>query len=159
MNGNTVATLHELFTASWFTRVGYADTPSARVLQNWEDAIASCTSRAWEDLRLEAVNRYRERIAERSRERLRLWNQTVDDVEPTVRELVHVKTSPLVMGEGLPARFVEVVEWDMLHVCLESEFADVFPPGFYAAQAYWYTVGHFPCGWDGNFPDGTRIVY
>ena len=42
---------------------------------------------------------------------------------------------------------------------MEAEFADVYPPGFYASQAYWYVKGHFPCGWQGEFPNGTLIIY
>ncbi len=37
--------------------------------------------------------------------------------------------------------------------------ADVYPPGFYASQAYWYASGHFPCGWRGKVPQGKLIVY
>lgn len=85
MNGNTIATLHQLFNTNWFCNVGVHDTTSARVLSTWHAAVASCTSPEWEDL------------------------------------------------HGAP--------------------------GFFAAQAYWYSVGHFPCGWDGEFPAGTRIIY
>ena len=54
---------------------------------------------------------------------------------------------------------LSAVQWDILHVCMEAEYADVYPPGFYASQAYWYVKGHFPCGWQGEFPNGKLIVY
>lgn len=159
MNGNTVATLHQLFSTNWFSNAGKQDTTSERVLASWDAAAASCSSPAWDELQHEAASRYRERLAERSRERLRHWNKIVDDVGPTVQELVRAKTDAVVANESLPPTVVRVIEWDMLHLCMESEFGDVFPPGFYAAQAYWYTVGHFPCGWDGEFPTGTRVIF
>jgi len=53
-----------------------------------------------------------------------------------------------------------MVQWEILGVCMEAEYADVYPPGFYASQAYWYVKGHFPCGWEGGeFPKGKLIIY
>jgi hypothetical protein len=62
-------------------------------------------------------------------------------------------------AHNLPQAFEDTVQWDILHLCMEAEYADVYPPGFYASQAYWYANGHFPCGWHGQFPEGTLIVY
>jgi len=42
-----------------------------------------------------------------------------------------------VMEESkLPKVFEDTVQGDILHLCLESEFADICQPGFYASQAY-----------------------
>src|SRR5262249_31632568 len=60
---------------------------------------------------------------------------------------------------ALPKVFGNTVRWDILHLCMEAEFADVYPPGYYASQAYWYAHGHFPCGWRGEFSSGTLIVF
>jgi hypothetical protein len=80
-------------------------------------------------------------------------------VKPRVEDLVERKTRNIVLAENLPRAFVDTVLWDILHVCMESEFADSYPPGFYASQAYWYFKGHFPCGWEGDFPIGQIVVY
>jgi hypothetical protein len=61
--------------------------------------------------------------------------------------------------EARPRTFEDAVQWDILNVCMEAEYADIYPPGFYASQAYWYVKGHFPCGWQGNFPEGKLIMY
>ena len=107
---------------------------------------------------LEAANQYRERLLERSPKAFSTWNDVVDGVKPSAIALVHGKTSEVVSKHGLPDVFIHTVNWDILHLCMEAEFADVFPPGFYASQGYWYERGHFPCGWRGPFPDGGRLV-
>ena len=66
---------------------------------------------------------------------------------------------PVVAQVNLPSVFFETVNWDILHVCLEAEFADVISPSYYASQAYWYVVGHFPCVWEGQFPVGKLVIY
>jgi hypothetical protein len=143
----------------WFRCVGLRDTDSAEVLSSWYQAIESCSSPEWEELCLEATNQYREKLAEKSRERFTKWNEMVLEIRPLTRALVQEKTQPIIEANGLPKVFLDTVDWDILHVCMEAEYADVYPPGFFASQAYWYMKGHFPCGWKGAFPNGKLIIY
>ena len=159
MRPMTIATLHELESATWFSRVGVKDTEVAIVLASWEQAIEHCSSPDWEALCLEAQNQYCERLVERSLDRWSRWNETVDEVKRFTEPLVLKKIAPVKREHNLPDAFYFAVRWDILHVCMEAEYADVYPPGFYASQAYWYVKGHFPCGWDGEFPKGRLIIY
>ena len=72
---------------------------------------------------------------------------------------VKQKIEAVVLENQLPKVFEDTVQWDILHVCVEAEYADTYEPGFYASQAYWYVNGHFPCGWEGQFPAGRLIIY
>lgn len=159
MHPRTVATLDKLRQAAWFSYVGVKDTEAAIVLSSWGEAIESCSSLEWENLCLEAVNQYCERLVERSRERFQRWNDLVVEMKPLVQSLVREKTKRVVEENELPKIFLDTIDWDILHVCMEAEYADVYPPGFFASQAYWYVKGHFPCGWVGEFPDGKLVVY
>jgi hypothetical protein len=159
MHPRTVATLEELDRADWFARVGVKDTDAAVVVSSWGKAIEHCTSAKWENLCLEAVNRYCERLRERSKGRFNRWNEVVDEVKRATEPLVRRKVEAAVRANHLPPEFEHAVEWDVLHVGMEAEYADIYPPGFYASQAYWYVHGHFPCGWQGKFPAGKLIVY
>jgi hypothetical protein len=38
---------------------------------------------------------------------------------------------------------------------MESEYADVVPPRFFAALGFYNVRGHFPCGWEGEYPPGA----
>jgi len=73
--------------------------------------------------------------------------------------LVTAKIAAVVAEHGLPKVFADTVQWDILHLAMEAEFADVYPPGFYASQAFWYKEGRFPCGWEGEFPKGRLVIY
>lgn len=159
MNPRTRATLEDLGGADWFNRVGVIDTDTAIVLSSWYEAVESCSSPEWEDLCFEALNQLRERLAERSMQRFRRWNDLVDELKPVARALVRRKTKKVVEENNLPKVFLDNVDRDVLLLALEAEYADVFPPAFYASQAYWYTKGHFPCGWRGEFPNGTLVIY
>lgn len=68
-------------------------------------------------------------------------------------------TARIIELNRLPREFRGAVDWDVLHACMEAEYADVFQPGFYASQAYWYVKGHFPCGWQGAFLSGKLVIH
>lgn len=158
MHGRTEATLQDLSRAYWFSRVGLPET-DVEVLSSWQQAVEGSSSPDWRDLCLEAANQYRERLVERSVERFRRWNDLVAEIRPVAQLLVREKTRDVVVKNDLPIAFLNAVDWDIIHVCMEAEYADVYPPGFYASQAYWYANGRFPCGWQGEFPTGKLIIY
>ena len=159
MHPRTQATLEELERAEWFRSVGVKDTEAAVVLSSWAEAVESCASDAWQDLLLEAANRHREQLLQKDKERFRRWNEIVREVKPSVLALVARKIEPVVREHSLPKVFGDTVNWDILHLAMEAEYADVYPPGFFASQSYWYAHGHFPCGWQGEFPAGKLVIY
>jgi hypothetical protein len=81
MHSRTIATLGRLEKASWFSRFGLNEGSAVVEVTSWPEAVEQCSSFEWEDLRLDALNQCRRCIAERSKERLRLWNGAVDDVK------------------------------------------------------------------------------
>jgi hypothetical protein len=159
MHSRTIATLGELEKASWFSRVGINEGSNVITASCWPEAIEQCSSFEWEDLRLDAANQFRECIARRSKERLRLWNDTVDEVKKISVPLIDRKIAAVVREYGLPEIFKIRVRNDITGACMEAEYADVCPPGFFTSIAHWYINGHFPCGWWGAFPQGKLVVY
>jgi hypothetical protein len=159
MHSRTIATLDRLEKAFWFSRVGINEGSSAAVVSSWPEAIEHCDSSEWEDLQGEELNQYRECIARRSKERLQLWNDTVDEVKKITRPLVARKIAAVVREHALPEIFKIQVNWDITGFCMESEYADVCKPGFFTGIGYWYVKGHFPCGWSGAFPQGKLVIY
>jgi hypothetical protein len=159
MHRNTLAVLEQLQKASWFSHVGAHDTTAAIILSSWRQAIAFCGSPEWEDLRLEMANQYCERIARHSKERFARWNEIVDGLKKTLVPLVREKIEPVVQQQNPPKAFEDSVRWDIIHLCMEMEYSDVVPPGFYAGLGSWYIRGHFPCRWRGVFPEGMEIIY
>lgn len=159
MHPRTKATLAELTAAAWFRRVGEPVEGPFVPVKSWDEAIEQCSSLAWENLSLEAANRYREAVLKRSPERYQQWNTIADELRPVVVAFVDRQTRATIEKHGLPKVFKDRVNWDIMHLCMEAEYADVFPPGFFASQAYWYVQGHFPCGWEGKFPVGKLVLY
>ena len=51
------------------------------------------------------------------------------------------------------------VRWWIIFACMESEYLDASPAGFYLPMMKWYIKGHFPCGWQGPYPRGRAVVF
>jgi hypothetical protein len=160
MHSRTIATLDRLEKASWFSRVGIKEGYDVAVVRSWSEAIYHCGSLAWEDCQLDAQNQYSAYLAQRSNKLWhRRWNDTVDEVKKTTRPLVDRKIATVVRDNNLPEVFKGQVNCAIIGFCMESEYADVCPPGFYTNLGHWYLNGHFPCGWWGMFPAGKLVVY
>jgi hypothetical protein len=155
----TKATLAQLDAATWFEHVGEPGSDNVIVLTSWQEALASCSGEDWRELLQEAVNQFAERLVELDRNRFNQWNALVDELKAASVPLVTQKIAGVVAAFELPKAFSMTVQWDILHACLEAEYADIFPPAFYASQAYWYVTGRFPCGWSGQFPEGKLVIY
>jgi hypothetical protein len=161
MHPRTIATLEELENAHWFSRVGIKkDSTMAIVVSSWPEAIEHCDSFEWECLRTEAMNQYCERVAERSPEPWNCWNEVGKEVMSITVPLVNRKIETVVREHHLPKIFGVRVRFDIAALCMESEYADVCPLGFFTSNSYWYANGHFPCGWSGGVPpDGKLVIY
>ena len=160
MHPRTEATIEQLRHERWFRNVGIRDAGAAEVLSSWKEAVESCSSPEWEELCLEAANQYRGRLLGKSAIEFSKWNERVSAIRPITKALVREKTKDVITDHQLPKVFLNTVDWDILHLCMEAEYADVYPPGFFASQAYWYMKGHFPCGWQGGpFPQGKLKIF
>lgn len=159
MHPRTIATLKELEAVEWFRNVGVKDTQAVLVLSSWDEAMTYCNSREWESLTLAAANQLRRLILEASRDRYVIWNQISGEVRAHIGPFVADKCRSVVERHNLPKSFIDAVNWDIGHLCLEAEYADLVPPAFFSGNAYWYVSGHFPCGWEGDYPGGRPVVY
>ena len=80
-------------------------------------------------------------------------------VKKVTRPLVGRKIVAVVRENSLPEIFNIQVNYDIAGACMEAEYADVCPPGFFTRIGHWYVNGHFPCGWWGAFPQGKLVIY
>jgi len=159
MHPRTSRALAQLEEANWFSRVGVDDAEGfAVVVPSWQEAVTLCASPETKNLWLEAANQYRLRLLERSKERYLQWNNIANEIRPIVNSFVSRKVEAVVRENNLPKEFEHHVRWEIAHLFMECEFADVYAPGFFASHAYWYIAGHFPCGWRGRFPDDGKLV-
>jgi len=158
MQSRTATLLQRMERVDWFSCVGLLDASGPLVLTSWVEAIEHCCSTEWKGILFEANNQYCERLFSRSKDRFNQWNDVVVEMKEVTRPLVKKKVGVLGIKNSLLRNFELRVHWNLWSACMETEFADVWPPGFYANLMYWYLKGHLPCGWQGvrskdKYPD------
>jgi len=144
----------------WLTRCGQP-LPTARYIlaSDWKEALRSSQSAKWQQLRLRLRGDLTAKLSRSHRERFREWNNIVRQLKPHTEGFKLNVVLPFAISHGLPDSFSDNVEWDILNWHMEIEYSDLVPIFFYRDLMEVYNDGHFPCGWDGEYPIGTFIVY
>lgn len=164
LKSNTLEMIHALEKANWFADVGKSiSDPNIISVHSWKEAIKYCKSRYCANVQMEGTNLLHETLWHlhlrcKMTERYMIWNTLVDVVKDQIRPIIELKTRDVIKLYRLPKAFCDTVDWDIMAICMELEYADSVPPRFFAERAKWYLAGHFPCGWEGDFPIGGKLV-
>ena len=156
----TLELLNQLDRFDWFTNVGGLLPSSVARAATWREAGAICKTKASSNVALAASNLLTERLYYDHPKRYhRVWNSLVLAINPIWRPLCEARMRPIQIANKLSEEFVHAVDWDIVGACMEIEYADLIPPRYFKDRLDWYLAGHFPCGWEGDFPEGRLIVF
>ncbi|HXI24275.1 MAG TPA: hypothetical protein VNG71_10475 [Pyrinomonadaceae bacterium] len=134
--------LNELDTLPWFEHVGdrIAD-PNIKQVFSWEDAWDACQDDPW----IYAS-----------------FHKDVDQSHPAWAPAFD-RALQAIVKSGRDHELEDDVNvsnqaaWDTAGAAYQ--LATNKPDGFYPRLMDWYRKGHWPCGWDGTYPEGRLIVY
>lgn len=151
--------LQRLVELDWFHSVGRPVIGDEVIsAASWDEAIRFCSTEAWEVASLEAANSLSGRLHELHPDwSAKKWNLAADSICMPVRELVEKRMPEFARTHGLPKLVSDSVDWTLIHYLKEATFSPA--PGFFTRLGEFFLLGHFPCGWKGNYPKGKLIVY
>jgi hypothetical protein len=158
MHIETLAALDALGSAEWFRNVGRRDVEDVEFVSSWREAIAHCESPEWVNVQEEIASILRLRVRTYSVDLYDMSNDLIVELKSMTEPLIELKTRDIVISENLPKEFLDSVRWDILGICLDLEYSDILPIDPKLHWLRWYVGGHFPCGWQGAFPDGGKLI-
>lgn len=146
----------------WFTQCGVVETIettlSSRQVGSWADAEKSFSDSSWEVIGTEAQGDLTEYLSVNHADKYQgQWNNLVKQVRPIVNENVAENARRFQKSQGIGPVFVDCVQWDVLNGSMALIYEDCKPPSFYLDVMKIYQSGHFPCGWDGEWPNGSLL--
>lgn len=150
---------------NWFVNCGQPFaldlTMEAKQVRTWNQALKSCKSPAWDNAVLEAQNQLTLWLHLHQREKYQRWNETVDDhKKKVVNPLTEEKIVPFQIQNSLDIVFVHSVQWNILGALMENSYMKCGHSAFFFLELLMvFEVGHFPCGWEGDWPQGKLVVY
>jgi hypothetical protein len=87
------------------------------------------------------------------------WERFKKAIRPVLEPLVKDKTKDPVAKHQLPVEFVRTVHCMIENALAEVEFADMGASFVFCELARHYEEGHYPCGWDGDYPSGKVVLF
>jgi hypothetical protein len=149
----------------WFSECGSPLTLdlSMRVEQvsEWPQAMAICSDDFWSDIKLEAQNQLTLWLHLNARDKYQRWNDLVRGFKTSVENpLTEKEWEPYRQRHDLPAAVIDSVQWDVLGAFMENAYLETGHRCFFFLDLLSVDeAGHFPCGWVGEWPQGTLLVY
>ena len=148
--------IDELDRLPWFHCVGQSVSDNVYGVSSWAEAMRLCSTAEWESVQRQVNNLLFTRVNEIDYERYKSWNPTVAEINARLEPMLKQHVAPVAMKHRLGQRFLNSVAWDVMEICIETEFADICQPIFFLDRVLpWYQCGHFPCGWDGPMLETT----
>jgi hypothetical protein len=155
----------ELEAIDWFAACGQSMVASfpfmVATVKSWEEAIELCSDQQWENVTLDACNELTVFLHTYHRENYLDWNVITDAAKQrVVTPLKERIWGPFAEQHGLGKGLLACVSWDVLAAIMEHEYRHCpGKPEFFTHLLQVYRLGHFPCGWSGDWPSGQLFVW
>lgn len=130
-------------------------------VKSWPQAVSSCKKKAWTNAEAEASNQLTVWLHLNDNENYQKWNRMVRSHKKNViTPLIKKKIAPFQIKQRLDIELVYSVRWDILMALMENTYIRSGHSAFFHLELLTiYEAGHFPCGWQGDWPKGKLIVY
>jgi hypothetical protein len=148
-----------LESVDWFAHVGDAVDAPLKQVTSWQAAARSCEKPDWKTALLESSNDITRGLYINFPDAKHPRNDVVIRIKTFTEPLIAAKTRPFVEADLISKAILGTIDWSILHIVLAAHFGDMYLSPIYTDLADWYVQGHFPCGWEGKYPEGRLIVY
>ncbi|NJL64913.1 MAG: hypothetical protein HC903_27800 [Methylacidiphilales bacterium] len=141
-NSKTVNFIEELESISWLQNVGsYLHTQEVTQLFSWNEAWENLQDKNW--------------INASFHEHVDNMNPVWDIAYDKALEVVSKSINCHEFEDGISV--ADAIAYDAAAAAVEISIGSAST--FFTDLMKWYRLGHFPCGWDGQYPLGKLIVY
>lgn len=130
-------------------------------VHTWKEASRYFHNHNWEDTTLEAQNAITEFLFIHYRNDLNdKWNNIAAAGRNFIQTEIEPKLRIVQERFSLDQEFLATIRWDILGAILEDAYLyRNIPIRFSLELLKVYEVGHFPCGWEGEWPHGKLLIF
>lgn len=132
--------LEELERYPWFENVGVRLKDDVKQVRSWREAWECLQDESWTYASFhEGVDSWHD-----------AWDMSYDKALQIASQSLYCHQ----FEEGITS--ADAAAYDVAAAAVEISRAQ---SAFFAHLMKWYAKGHFPCGWEGDYPQGKLIVY
>lgn len=156
--------LNRIKQINWFTNCGQNLQNEIQIsyskVYNWNEAMRNYQDSNWENTTLEARNELTIFLHNKYRSQYYKWNSIVKEARMFVEKEIIPNIEDYREMNELDKVFIDCVSWDILNAIMESTYSKCnHMPVFFLELLKVYESGNFPCGWDGEWPEGNLIIF
>ena len=147
-----------LLKIQWFKNIGHKTSLcNVRQVVNKNDFIDKISSIEWENTTLEARNKITGYLSKRYTREFQEWNVTAT----AASNIIDNEIVPIMEREIFRDSIVlDSLKWDLMAFLMENSCRKYLKGElFFDCLISVYESGHFPCGWEGKWPQGQLIIY
>ncbi|WP_157469588.1 hypothetical protein [Gemmata sp. SH-PL17] len=130
-------------------------------LSSWAE-VAGAYTEDWETLKHDQFNEIIFKLSSANQREARHWSDLLRKKKQLVDEHLSEPISARILGAGLNHLFIDTIKFDVYMAGMELTFAKsgCNLHRFYRSIFAVYSIGHWPCGWDGGkYPDGFLVLF
>jgi len=155
--------LADLEKIDWFSNCGnkteFSSNEKLSRIETLTESINSCNSIEWENFQLDKRNDLTSFLDRTRRNESNEWNTITGGIKNYLKDGIFQSVQEKLNISDLPNSILASVEWDILSYCQEIAYRKYNIPKFYSHLIPIYRNGHLPCGYNGEFPNGTTLIY
>ena len=159
MNQSTRSLIGEFGKLDFFNMCGLPGDASVIHVDDWDTAIWMITHPDWTDYKEWFWSDRLRVLSMEFPQEIKTWNDVVDEVKSFTEPLVDEIERARFAGQEVPKDVFDAIRWDLVQGCMEREYEEIVPNSIYTKLAEQYLAGRLPCGWDGDYPDGSVVVF
>lgn len=126
----------------------------------WEEASNYFSQPSWENTTMEARNELNSFLSNKYCNDYSKWNTITKEAKSFLEKEIVPKINIIKEKNNLDDVFVDCVKWDLLGSIMEYAYKGCKNrPTFFLNILAIYEGGNFPCGWEGDWPQGKLIVF
>jgi hypothetical protein len=143
------------------TLLGHVGEPylDYTVLSSVTQMRASLTNGIWENIVLEESRNITSFLARMHPAEDQKWNDLARSAKAFLHQKMEGKISRLITTHVLSDEDADFVRFDLVNLLVMDNYRPYVTSGFFDQLADIYINGHIPCGWNGEHPAGSIIIY
>ncbi|WP_055442518.1 hypothetical protein [Lacinutrix himadriensis] len=153
----------DLENINWFSNCGkeieFSSKQNLKRIDSLKESIELCNSIEWENFQLEKRNDLTSFLNRTRKNESTEWNTITGGIKNYLKDGIFKTVREKLNQRDLPDSIFASVEWDILSYCQELAYKKYNIPTFYSHLIPIYKNGHLPCSYNGQFPNGTILIY
>ena len=132
---------------------------NSRHIKDPKVAAKTIESIGWENFQLDRSGDTTVFLNAKFNKEYQSWNKISKIIKANIEQqlvpILNEKGSELALSKIV----IDSIKWDILSYFQEECYSQFRIPRFYNSLYKIYRSGHIPCGWEGNYPDGSICIF